>query len=204
MISVAVINSGLCNLDSIVRALQECGGSPWVTADPAKVAIADRVVLPGVGAFPAAAQRLNQSGLDDAIRKAALRGAPVLGICLGMQLLADISEEGGIRQGLGLIPGSVVRLTPTCQAERVPHVGWNTVRPQTNSPLLAGVKPETDFYFVHSYHFACADRAHVWATTPYCGELISVVGRDNVMGTQFHPEKSMRAGFRVLTNFLGL
>lgn len=203
MATVTVVNSGFCNLDSVCRALAICGGSSVVTQDPDKVVAAERILLPGVGSFAAAVEYLNRSGLADAIRQAAKRGTPVFGICLGMQLLANTSEEGNESVGLGLIPGDVKRLVPVEPGERIPHVGWNTVVPVVESKLL-GQCAGADFYFVHSYHFVCRDPRNEWARTPYCGSMTSVVGYENVMGTQFHPEKSMKSGLAILENFVRL
>lgn len=184
--------------------MEECGGDVTVTDNPAELATADRILLPGVGAFPAATANLKCAGLFDALREeVARRSVPLLGICLGMQLLAEESDENGPSAGLGLIPGRVERLISPYGVERIPHMGWNTVRRTTNSPLLDGLADETDFYFVHSYHFNVVNDYKL-AETPYCGEFASVVGRGNVFGTQFHPEKSLRAGFRILTNFLSI
>ena len=203
MKSIAIVNSGLSNLDSIFRALEECGGTPFVTADPEHVRNADRILLPGVGAFRAAMQALTPTGLDEAIKGAATKGTPVLGICLGMQLLADESDEMGLHKGLGLIPGRVERLISSEPKERIPHMGWNSVTARAPNPLLENINPNTDFYFVHSYHFECSGN-HAVATTPYCGEFVSVVQRENIFGTQFHPEKSLHSGLALLTNFLSL
>ena len=201
---VAIIDYGLCNLDSVARAVQECGASPVVTSDPQVLRSAARLILPGVGSFADAMSELNSRGLSEAIREEVGAGAPLLGICLGMQLLAAEGEEGGGSPGLGIIDGRVTRLQPSSTAERVPHVGWNEVRPQTESPLFRGIPPSADFYFVHSYHLVPADDSDVLATTPYTGEFVSAVGRDDVCAVQFHPEKSQTHGLRLLANFLGL
>ena len=129
---------------------------------------------------------------------------PVLGICLGMQLLADGSAEFGGAAGLGLVPGQVEALVPLKAEERVPHMGWNELQRHVESPLLRDVPLEKDFYFVHGFHMVCRDASDVVATTPYCGGFVSVVQRGNIFGTQFHPEKSQRAGFALLRNFLSL
>lgn len=201
---VVIVDYGLCNLDSIARALEECGGDVTVTRDPAVVAGAERIVLPGVGAFAEAMTNLRDWGLDAAMTDKVAQGAPMLGVCLGMQLLAATGTEGGDRPGLGLIEGTVERLVPNGAGERVPHVGWNELARRGDSPLLDGIEPERDFYFVHSYHLRCADDADVVATTPHCGGFASVVARGNVFGAQFHPEKSQKAGFALLRNFLAL
>jgi glutamine amidotransferase len=197
---VIVVNTGLCNLDSICRALQECGGSPEIAAEGAAVK-AERIVLPGVGAFASAMTQLRRTGLDAAVRERVLGdGVPFLGICLGMQLAAAEGEEGGASAGLGLIPGRVTRLEPQ-GGDRVPHIGWNEVAQRANATLFTGLAPGTDFYFVHSFHLRCPDDV-VAASTPYCGGFVSAVERQNVFGVQFHPEKSQTAGFDVLRAFL--
>lgn len=198
---VAVIDYKLCNLDSVSRALEQCGATVIRTDGPEDLAQADKLLLPGVGAFAAAMERLDAHGLTDAIRGEVAAGKPLLGICLGMQLLFETSEEGGAVAGLGIIPGAVKRLVPAA-GERVPHMGWNTVAPTTDDPLFAELPGGADFYFVHSYHVVCADPAHGVATTPYGGGFTSVVRRGNVAGAQFHPEKSQVAGFAFLRGFL--
>ena len=203
MSRVLVIDYGFCNLDSVYRAVQECGGDPFVSDDPAAAADAERMILPGVGNFSEAMKVIRRRGWDTAIRKEALdNGIPLLGICLGMQLLADHGVEGGGSEGLGLVPGRVVRLTGTSSDLRIPHVGWNEVVQVRPSPLFDGIPDRKDFYFVHSYHFAAADDSNVLGTTPYGHDFASVVGRGRVVGTQFHPEKSLRIGFALLHNFL--
>jgi glutamine amidotransferase len=201
---VAIVDHGLCNIDSIRRALEECGGAPLVTDDPADLEDVDRIVLPGVGAFGDAMANLRERKLDVAIVNNVLdQGVPFLGICLGMQLLATTGRESGDVAGLGLVAGEVVRLEPTDSDQRVPHVGWNEVHGR-DGQLLHGVDDDADFYFVHSYHLRCDDDAAVAATTPYCGGFTSVVEQGNVFATQFHPEKSQRHGFEVLRNFLAV
>lgn len=200
---VAIIDYGLCNLDSVRRACEELGATPHVVPDGDRLGHPDRIVLPGVGAFPDAMANLVERGLDAALKDQVVNnGIPLLGICLGMQLLASSSTEGGTTGGLGWIPGEVRRLVPTVGDPRVPHVGWNTVHPVGPSPLFAGVEGETDFYFVHSFHFVPDADGDIAATTPYADGLVSSVAHDHVFGVQFHPEKSQRAGFRVLANFL--
>lgn len=199
---VVIVDYGMGNLASVQRALEECSAAAEVAADPAALARASHVVLPGVGAFGDAMTRLSEGGWVAPLRQLAADGVPLLGICLGMQLLADCGEEGGAHDGLGLIPGRVVRLHPVGASERVPHVGWNEVLAKREDPLLESIAQCTDFYFVHSYHFVASSEDNVVARTPYCGEFVSVVRAGSVMGTQFHPEKSSRAGFRLLRNFL--
>lgn len=200
---VVIINHRLSNLNSIARALEECGGDVMVSDEPESLKRADRIVLPGVGAFPAAMQNLKEKGLDDALRaEVHRRDVPVLGICLGMQLLATSGTERKQHEGLGLIPGEVVKLEPNCD-ERIPHIGWNSVEPVAGHPLFEGTAPNTDFYFVHSYHFRC-NEDFVAARTDYCGGFVSAAVNGMVMAVQFHPEKSQKAGFQVLRNFMAL
>jgi glutamine amidotransferase len=200
---VVVVNSGVANLDSITRALSECGGRPVVSDDPIVVEKADRVVLPGVGSFATAMRNLNALGLAAAIRNLLnRRHVPFLGICLGMQLMATRGEEHGAAAGLDLIAGEVVPLQIKDPRERIPHMGWNEITARKASPLLGGLADGTDFYFVHSFHFRCADPADVLATVPGYGGVVAAIQRGNIMGTQFHPEKSQRAGFKLLQNFL--
>ncbi|MCZ7527700.1 MAG: imidazole glycerol phosphate synthase subunit HisH [Acidimicrobiia bacterium] len=200
---VAVVDYGLNNLDSVCRALEECGAAAFVTDSPADVERADRIVLPGVGAFPDAMANLRERGLVDALTEEVQgHGAPFLGICLGMQLLATRSHEVAATDGLGWIPGEVRRLEPTAADRRVPHMGWNEVDPVGTADLFAGIAPRSDFYFVHSFRLCCDDDADVLATTPYCGGFTSAVHRGSVFGVQFHPEKSQAHGFELLRNFL--
>ncbi|MGQ0612332.1 MAG: imidazole glycerol phosphate synthase subunit HisH [Planctomycetaceae bacterium] len=202
---VAVIDYGRCNLDSIARAVEECGGAPRLARAPADLEGTDRVILPGVGSFRDAMERLRERRLDEALTERVLPGrVPFLGICLGMQLLASEGSEGGASPGLGWIAGKVRRLTPADRAERVPHVGWNEVLPRADAPLFQGIAPATDFYFVHSFALQCADETCITARTPYCGGFVSSVSRGDIHGVQFHPEKSLRPGFALLRNFLAL
>lgn len=202
MSTVTIVDSGLSNIDSAVRALEYCGADVIVSRDPAAIADAGRLVLPGVGAFPTAMQRLNEMGLADAVRGAVLQAErPILGICLGMHLLADVSHENDTTPGLGLISGDVRRLQAAAPEERIPHMGWNTVTSVGACPLLADVPAGSDFYFVHGYYFA-ADASVVQATTPSYGGFPSIVGQGYVFGAQFHPEKSQANGFQLLKNFL--
>jgi glutamine amidotransferase len=204
MNKVAIVDYGMCNLDSVGRAVEECGGQAIVTDQAADIEAADRIILPGVGAFPDAMRNLNDLGLHKVLEEQVLgERAPFLGICLGMQLLASFGFEGGETPGLGWIDGEVRRLVPT-NGERVPHMGWNEIVPDPKSPLFEGIEAGTDFYFVHSYHFVCRSDDDVAATTPYCGGFTSAVARGSVFAVQFHPEKSQRSGFGVLRNFLAL
>jgi glutamine amidotransferase len=206
MSRVAVVDYGMSNLDSVVRAVQECGADAFLTGSPKDLEAATRIILPGVGVFADAMARLRDSGYEEVLREQVQgKGIPLLGICLGMQLLAARGVEGGETRGLGFIEGDVVRLDASNGHERIPHVGWNEVLYTGQAPaLLRGVPSGSDFYFVHSYHFRCSGAEDVRARTPYCGSFESVVSRGLVWGTQFHPEKSQRLGFQVLRNFLAL
>jgi len=200
---VAVVDYGVGNLDSVERALDECGARPTVTADAGEIERADAIVVPGVGAFARGMAGLRSRGLDEVLtERARAQGVPLLGLCLGMQLLAAGSDESPGVPGLGWFDAAVRRLTSNGDLERVPHVGWNELRIERDCHLLANIPSGTDFYFVHSYYVDCADEGDVIATTPYCTGFPSVIGRGNVWGVQFHPEKSQRAGFRLLQNFL--
>lgn len=205
MARVLVVDYGSGNVDSVRRALEECGAVAMVGNAPEDFLAATHIVLPGVGAFPDGMARLEARSIPSLLRHHCLEGGtPLLGICLGMQLLADVGSEVRPCAGLGLVPGSVDALVPDHPGERLPHVGWNEVRGIGDQPLLEGIPEGTDFYFVHSFHLRCASPEHLAASTPYCGGFASVVRRGNVHGTQFHPEKSQRAGRRLLQNFLGL
>jgi imidazole glycerol-phosphate synthase subunit HisH len=204
-VRVIFVDSGLSNLDSAARALEYCGAEPVVTRDAAVIAKADRLVLPGVGAFPAAMRRLIDGGVLDAIQHVAqVSKRPVLGICLGMQLLAELGSEMEQTPGLGLISGDILPLKDRHSNDRVPHIGWNVVHDEGDCKLLRGIAEDSDFYFVHSFHFQTRKPELTLATTPSFGGLAAIVGRDNVFGTQFHPEKSQAVGFQLLKNFLAL
>ena len=208
MQSVALIDYGSGNLRSAEKALRKAAeGMPTdivVTADPSVVAKADRVVLPGVGAFAACMAALSsREGLIDAMGEAVLtRGAPFLGICVGMQLLAERGLEFGSTPGLGWIGGEVVRLTPSDPAAKIPHMGWNPLTDVRDIPLMAGLGPAPHMYFTHSFAFTPDDPSHVAASVDHGGLFAAAVSKDNIMGVQFHPEKSQAAGLRLLQNFL--
>ena len=196
---VAVIDYGLGNLGSVRRAIAELGAEPVLADKPEQLAAADRVILPGVGSFADGMVLLRKRGWVGALRETR---KPVLGICLGMQLLASRGTEGGETEGLDLIPGKVVALETLGCELRIPHVGWNALTVSHPSGIMRGIPDGTDFYFVHSFVFQPGEATDVVATTSYGVPVTAVVGRGNVMGTQFHPEKSSKAGFRLLRNFL--
>ena len=196
---IAIIDYNLGNLFSVQQALQNEGVAPVVTSDPDAVYAADALLLPGVGAFSAAMQVLRSSGMDEAIRAAVSAGKPFMGVCLGMQLLFDRSEEFEDANGLGLVPG-VIRKFPA-EGRKVPQIGWNTIREESaaweNSPLKM-LENGAWMYFVHSFFAAPANEAHVLARTDYDGfDYCSAVQKDNIFATQFHPEKSAEKGLSV-------
>lgn len=202
---IAIIDYGMCNLDSVRRAVEECGGAPIVTSDPRDLDGVASIILPGVGAFADAMAQLKARALVEPLREAVLgQKVPFLGICLGMQLMAEKGYEGGETAGLGILPGEVKRLQGESPHTRIPHVGWNEVVTSGDGPLFRGIANHADFYFVHSYHLM-AQPENVLSRTPYCGGFVSAVGSDeNVFGVQFHPEKSLKVGFQLLTNFIQL
>lgn len=203
---VAIVDYGMGNLGSVRRALAELGASAVIAEQPAQLAEAERIILPGVGSFADGMAHLDGRGWSEAIRRQVQEnGKPLLGICLGMQLLAGSGSEGGNGNdtpGLNLIPGDVVRLDTLGCTLRIPHVGWNAITLPGESRLFTGIPPATDFYFVHSYAFRPACPEDVLASTEYGIPVVAAVGRGHVFGTQFHPEKSSKAGFRLLKNFL--
>ena len=200
---IAVIDYGVGNLFSLCRSLEAIGQQPVVTGDPALLRQADRLFLPGVGAFQDAIAKLRQTGLDQVIREEAAKGKPILGICLGMQLLFEESLEFGRWEGLGLIPGKVVPMEGVIPADyKIPHIGWNALHfPQKDRhPLLGTVQEGDCVYFVHSFYATDCDEA-VIATAEYGAERTAAVARGNVMGCQFHPEKSGDVGLNILRTF---
>lgn len=202
---VAVVDYGMGNIDSVRRAVEECGGTVVVTDQARDLKTADRIILPGVGAFTEAMRNIKALSLDRALYEQAIEeNTPLLGICLGMQLLASKGWEGKETDGLGLIPGEVRRLEPFGPETRIPHVGWNEVHPTRESPLFMGISSGKDFYFVHSYHFSPENDAHILAHTPYAGRFVSAVQSGAVFGVQFHPEKSQKTGLHLLKNFLAI
>jgi glutamine amidotransferase len=197
---VGICDYGVGNLRSVERALQVVGAEPVISGDPDVIAACDGAVLPGVGAFAVAARALQETGLGGAVREVARRERPVLGVCLGHQLLFEGSDEGHGGEGLALLPGRVVRLS-TEHGLKVPHMGWNTITKVRSSTLLEGIASGAYMYFVHSYAAIPAIEDTI-ATTDYGGALAVAVERGSVMGTQFHPEKSGAPGLRVYANFV--
>jgi imidazole glycerol-phosphate synthase subunit HisH len=200
---IGVIDYGMGNRRSVEKALEHVGAQAKITSDHQELRDTNGLVLPGVGAFPKAMRNLDGLGLPEAIRELVEHGKPLLGICLGMQLLFDTSEEMGGAAGLGLIGGEVTRLDTGGQ--RIPHIGWNEVRFERASALTAGLpKTGCPFYHVHSFAARPRDPDHVIATAGYGERFATIVGRENVLGVQFHPEKSSQGGLRMLERFVGL
>jgi imidazole glycerol-phosphate synthase subunit HisH len=198
---IAIVNYGLGNLHSVHKAVVKVGGEALVTEDAADIRRADKVILPGVGAFADGMQGLAERALVEVVQETARSGKPLLGICLGMQLLFDESEELGVSQGLGLVPGKV-RLFEN-QTVKVPQIGWNQLHFEKDSPLLEGLQPGDYVYFNHSYYCEPAERADTLISTEYGLRYASAVQRGNLSGVQFHPEKSQRVGLQILRNFVG-
>ena len=196
---IAVLDYGIGNLRSAEKALQHLGVEAALTTDPAVAREAAGVVLPGVGAFGRCMEQLRESGLESVVHEAVEMGKPFLGICVGMQMLFDASEEAPGVKGLGIIAGEVRRLTVT--GERLPHMGWNTLRIRTGSKLFDGIDDGSWLYFVHSYAPVPDDEAVVAATTDYGGSVVAAVEQGRMWATQFHPEKSAANGLRLLKNF---
>ncbi len=200
---IAVIDYGVGNVFSLCRSLEAIGQTPVVTGDPEELRKADRLFLPGVGAFADAAAKLRETGLDVVIKEEAAKGKPLMGICLGMQLLFEESYEFGRWEGLGLIPGKVVGMEGTIPPElKIPHIGWNRLLfpDKPRHPLLKTVKDGDCVYFVHSFYAANCDES-VIANAEYGRVLTAAVAKDNVMGCQFHPEKSGTVGLAILRTF---
>jgi len=202
---IAVLNYGLGNIQAFVNIYSRLGIPVSVAHAPEELLEARKIILPGVGAFDWAMDRLNRSGLRAALEEAVLgRQVPVLGICVGMQMMAQGSEEG-VAPGLGWIPGYVRRFEESrlAGATRLPHMGWNDVLPRHDHPLWAGLESPR-FYFLHSYFFAQTEDSDIFGTTDYGGNFTSVVGRKNILGVQFHPEKSHNWGVNLLNNFAAI
>jgi len=205
----ALIDYGSGNIASAAKALGRAAGDAGgqavtITADPDAVRKADRIVLPGVGAFADCMRGLSAvPGMVDALNEAVLKnGTPFLGICVGMQLMATAGREFGIHPGLNWIEGDVVPIAPADLALKIPHMGWNEIELTQNHPIFAGLEPSANAYYVHSFEMKPSNRAHLLATTNYGGAVTAAIGRDNLVGTQFHPEKSQAVGLKILSNFL--
>ena len=201
---IAVIDYGVGNLFSLCRSLEAIGQEPVVTGDPEILRKADKLFLPGVGAFADAREKLRQSGLEEVIKEEVAKGKPIMGICLGMQLLFEESQEFGTWEGLGLIPGKVVTMEGVIPAHyKVPHIGWNALHFTGKSKLLRYLEDGDFVYFVHSYHATDCEESLI-AVTEYGARITAAVASGNVYGTQFHPEKSGSVGQRIIQNFLDL
>ncbi|MBO5316883.1 MAG: imidazole glycerol phosphate synthase subunit HisH [Oscillospiraceae bacterium] len=198
---IAIVDYGVGNLYSLERSFHAIGEAVTVSADPKVLSGADKILLPGVGAFGDAAEKLRATGLDQLVKEQAAQGKPLMGICLGMQLLFEEGHEYGIHKGLGLIPGQVRPISEVIPGDlKIPHMGWNALELAKSSPLMKDVKQGDCVYFVHSFHAAnCRD--HVIATAEYGAHLTAAVQRDNVFGCQFHPEKSGAVGLKILRSF---
>lgn len=204
---IAIVNYEMGNLRSVQKALQKVGYEAEVTDDPATMEAADKLVLPGVGAYSDAMAALRERNLVEPLRQIIASGRPTLGICLGMQLLFETSYEDGEHAGLGILPGKVVKFAPPRPGEtsyKVPHMGWNQIELQQSSPLYAGIETGAYFYFVHSYYVVPKNPAVIATTTDYPQPFCSSVGRNNLYATQFHPEKSQAVGLKLLENFAKL
>lgn len=200
---LCIIDYGMGNLRSVQKALEKVGHQAVITGDAADVERADKIVLPGVGASADALAAVRSQGLEAPIKQAIDAGKPFLGICLGLQMLFDVSYEDGEHRGLGILPGRVVRFDVPSEL-KVPHMGWNQIHYKNRPPIFDAIDEGEYFYFVHSYHVECDDPAVVATTTEYGTPFCSSVWRDNVFATQFHPEKSQRAGLRLLKAFAEL
>ncbi|KQZ38766.1 imidazole glycerol phosphate synthase subunit HisH [Massilia sp. NEAU-DD11] len=202
---ISVIDYGVCNLGSMLNMLRKVGAEAELVSTVAALERAGKLVLPGVGAFDNGIGALRERGLADALRKRVLQDkVPLLGVCLGMQMLGRRSEEGGM-EGLGLIDAEVRRFQFAPDSRnKVPHMGWNLLAQRRDGPLLRELGARSRFYFCHSYHLVCADPGDVLATADYGGEFVAVLQHDNVYGVQFHPEKSHRFGMALLHNFAEL
>jgi glutamine amidotransferase len=199
---ILIIDYGMGNLRSVEKAVEAAGGRPVIAGEPEAVRNATKLILPGVGAFGDAMENLRRGGLDSAIRQAVIAGTPLLGLCLGLQLLFTHSEEFGSHDGLNLIPGNVCKFADP--GLRVPHIGWNQIEGDRPNPLLKDIPEGTYFYFVHSFFVEPVSQEDILRWTSYGHRFCSIAYRDNVWGAQFHPEKSQEAGQRLLRNFLAL
>ena len=197
---IAIVDYGVGNLGSIANMFKKVGVEATVTSSAKEVAATERVLLPGVGAFDAGMNNLERSGLIPVLEDHVRAGKPLLGICLGMQLLTESSEEGR-REGLGWLPASTKRFNLDDPSLKVPHMGWNTVDVSDPHPLFDSMGGPPRFYFLHSYFVSCDEPRHVLGTTSYGSEFASAVAKDNVYGVQFHPEKSHRFGMQLFRNF---
>ena len=195
-----IIDYGMGNLRSVQKAFEHLGVEAAITTNPSDLASADRVILPGVGAFRDAIAELKRLDFVPAIRDVVASGKPFLGICLGLQLLFDVSYEDGEHEGLGIVPGKVIRFAAQPDL-KVPHMGWNSLTFQQEHPILKDVAPGSHVYFVHSYHVVPTDPSVIAATSDHGGPFVAMIAKGNLTATQFHPEKSQKVGLQLLKNF---
>jgi len=201
IINIKIVDYGMGNIRSVKNALELLKNKVEIINDPSEIKNADGIILPGVGAFGNAIKNLQELRLIEPIKEAVIeKKVPLLGICLGMQLLADKSEERGIYDGLSLIPGNICKI-PMKEGYRLPHIGWNEVNIKLKEPLFENINNKKSFYFVHSYRFQC-DNEFVVATTNYGQNINAVVQKENVFGVQFHPERSQKKGLYLINNFV--
>lgn len=200
---IAILDYGMGNLRSVQKAFEAVGHRAEITSDPDRVRLADKVILPGVGAFADAIAELTRTGLGQAFTECVKTGKPSLGVCLGLQLLFDESEEDGLHQGLGLLPGRIVRFA-SAPGLKIPHMGWNDLTIRRPNRLLRGLETGTKVYFVHSYYASPSKDTDIIAEADYPDPFAAIVGRDNLIACQFHPEKSQRAGLAMYKNFAGM
>lgn len=202
---ISIVNYGIGNVGSVANMLRHIGANSSLASTPSEIADAEALLLPGVGAFGVAMEALHEKRLVDPLRRRVLEDkVPILGICLGMQLLGTRSEEGNVA-GLGLIDAEFVKFAfPRSSPLKVPHMGWNTLTVVRDNPLIDRCESEQRFYFVHSYHARCSREQDIIATTDYGGAFVAVYGHDHIYGVQFHPEKSHKFGVRLLRNFVKL
>jgi glutamine amidotransferase len=200
--SIAIVDYGMANLRSVQKALTAVGETADIVSTPEQIRTADHVILPGVGAFADAVATLRAQHLDGAIIEHVNAGKPLLGICLGLQMLFDVGYEDGEHRGLGILRGKCVRFdVDTAMGLKVPHMGWNQLHRHGEQPLLAGVADDAGVYFVHGYHVVPEDESLIATTTDYGRPFVSSIRRGNLMATQFHPEKSQAVGLKILSNF---
>ena len=200
---IAIVDYDAGNIKSVEKALQFLGQEPVVTRDKETLLQAEKVIVPGVGAFGDAMGKMHQYGLVEVLREIAAKGTPLLGICLGLQLLFESSEETPGVEGLGLLPGKIVRI-PDKEGFKIPHMGWNSIQINPASRLLKGIEEGAYVYFVHSYYLQAENEADVAATTDYVVNIHAAAEHENIFSTQFHPEKSGEIGLQILKNFIEL
>ena len=205
MKNVAVIDYGMGNIGSVIRALDECGGNPLLTNKKEVIENASHYILPGVGSFNEAMLKFNNLNLKSVLEKEVfVNKKPFLGICVGMQILSEKGYENGETTGLGWIEGKVIKIKKIRKDQRIPHIGWNEVNYDIDNLLFKNIDQGKDFYFVHSYHFDCRNHDQIIGTTYYYEKFVSAINKENIYGVQFHPEKSQKSGFSLLRNFLNI